>query len=181
MSAASEEIRENIRVSVENGILTVKYTAPEKFWNFTGPRKLKVYISFKELDELVVSGACDVFLKGTLQAKDLLVKLSGSSDLKGVINADKLNFQLSGASDVNLTGGQADDLIVNGSGASEFNAYDLKVNTCSVDVSGACDVKVTVNKELNVKASGASSVQFKGEGRINQVKTTGASKVNRKQ
>jgi hypothetical protein len=48
-------------------------------------------------------------------------------------------------------------------------------------VSGASTVHVTVNKEMNVKASGASSVQFKGEGRINQLKTTGASKVNRLQ
>ncbi|MFM2146480.1 MAG: hypothetical protein RL732_1316 [Bacteroidota bacterium] len=179
VSAASDDIREYIRTTVENGILTVKFLEPEKFWKYTGAKKLKVYISFKQLDELVVSGACDVFFKETLRAKELLIKLSGSSDLRAAIEAEKLNFQLSGASDVAITSGSADDLIIDANGASDFNAFALKVNTCTAEVSGASTVHVTVNKELNVKASGASSVQFKGEGRINQLKTTGASKVNR--
>jgi hypothetical protein len=45
---------------------------------------------------------------------------------------------------------------------------------------GASSVNITVNKELNANASGASSVRFKGEGLIRDIKTSGSSNVTRK-
>src|SRR5687768_12381507 len=52
VSAASQKDREKIKVEVKNGILHIRMEK-DRNMNFTGrDRKLKAYISFKNIDEL---------------------------------------------------------------------------------------------------------------------------------
>ena len=182
VSASKAEYKEKIITKVENGVLIIRFDDEDKkFWrNLGGDRtKLKAYISIKKLDRLDVSGACDVSLEGSISAEDLRIDLSGASDLKGRIDAKKLTVGISGASDATISGNAA-EVNVDASGASDFKGFDLVTNYCTAEASGASSVNITVNKELNAKASGASSVRFKGEGLIRDIKTSGASNVTRK-
>jgi len=181
ISASKAEYREKIITKVENGVLIIRFDDDKKFWKgWNGDKtKLKAYISVKKIDRLDVSGACDVFFEEGISSEDLTVRLSGASDLKGKIDAKKLSFDISGASDATISGNAA-ELSVEASGASDFKGFDMTTNYCTAEASGASSVNITVNKELNAKASGASSVRFKGEGLIRDIKTSGASNVTRK-
>ena len=181
ISASKAEYREKIITKVENGVLIIRFDDDKKFWKgWNGDKtKLKAYISVKKIDRLDVSGACDVFFEEGISSEDLTVRLSGASDLKGKIDAKKLSFDISGASDATISGNAA-ELSIEASGASDFKGFDMTTNYCTAEASGASSVNITVNKELNAKASGASSVRFKGEGLIRDVKTSGASNVTRK-
>jgi hypothetical protein len=46
-----------------------------------------------------------------------------------------------------------------------------------VEASGASDVNIHVSEMLKVQASGASSVDYKGNARVTEKKTSGASDV----
>jgi hypothetical protein len=181
ISASKQEYREKIITKVENGVLIIRFDDDKKFWKGwnSDRQKLKAYISIKKIDKLDVGGACDVFFEDGISAEDLVVNLSGASDLKGKIEAKKLLFDISGASDATISGNAA-DLKVEASGASDFKGFDLVSNYCDAKASGASSVNITVNKELSAHASGASSVRFKGEGLIRDIKTSGASNVTRK-
>jgi len=181
ISASKAEYREKIITKVENGVLIIRFDDDKKFWKgWNGDKtKLKAYISVKKIDRLDVSGACDVFFEEGISSEDLTVRLSGASDLKGKIDAKKLSFDISGASDATISGNAA-ELSVEASGASDFKGFDMTTNYCTAEASGASSVNITVKKELNAKASGASSVRFKGEGLIRDIKTSGASNVTRK-
>ena len=181
ISASKAEYREKIITKVENGVLIIRFDDDKKFWKgWNGDKtKLKAYISVKKLDKLDVSAACDVYFEGGISAEELQVNLSGASDLKGKIEAKKLRFVISGASDATISGNAA-ELSVDASGASDFKGFDMVTNYCTAEASGASSVNITVNKELNAKASGASSVRFKGEGLIRDIKTSGSSDVTRK-
>ena len=181
ISASKAEYREKIITKVENGVLIIRFDDDKKFWKgWNGDKtKLKAYISVKKLDKLDVSGACDVYFEDGISAEELYVNLSGASDLKGKIDAKKLRFVISGASDATISGNAA-ELSVDASGASDFKGFDMVTNYCTAEASGASSVNITVNKELNAKASGASSVRFKGEGLIRDIKTSGSSDVTRK-
>ncbi len=177
VSAADTKYRDNIRTEVVDGILRITYNSSGGWGG--GNKKLRAYISVKQLDKLTISGACDVFIKGTLKADDLQISQSGASDLKGSsFDVQRLTISLSGASDMTI-GGKAARLKVDASGASDFKGYDLTTEYCDADASGASDIHITVNKELNVKASGASDVKYKGEALIRDLKTSGASGVSR--
>ncbi|HEU5166745.1 MAG TPA: head GIN domain-containing protein [Chitinophagaceae bacterium] len=181
ISASKAEYREKIITKVENGVLIIRFDDDKKFWKgWNGDKtKLKAYISVKKLDKLDVSGACDVYFEDGISAEELYVNLSGASDLKGKIDAKKLRFDISGASDATISGNAA-ELSIDASGASDFKGFDMVTNYCTTEASGASSVSITVNKELNAKASGASSVRFKGEGLIRDIKTSGSSNVTRK-
>lgn len=181
ISASDEETRKKIETKVENGILIVRLDADKNFWKGwnNSRKKLKAYISVKKLDYLNISGACDVFMEEGISADVLKMVVSGASDVKGKINAKTFDLDINGASDITLTG-VVENFSVNASGASDFKGYDLVTNMCEAKASGASSVSITVNKELNATASGASSVRFKGEGLIRDLKTSGASSVSRK-
>ena len=176
VSAASKSDRDMIKVEVKEGILHIGLDKGWK-WN-SGNKKLKAYISFKQIDKLTVSGACDVFIAGILKADELTINQSGASDLKGKLDVKKLTVDISGASDI-LVSGVATQLNVEASGASDFKGFDLVTDYCDVRASGASGIRITVNKELSAHASGASDIKYKGEGLIRDLKTGGASSVSR--
>ncbi len=178
VSASETKYRERIKVEVKDGILYVGYDRDGKMGWGNSNKKLKVYISFKQIDKLTVSGACDVYISGTLKADNLSINQSGASDLKGKLDVNKLTVDLSGASDITVTG-TATQLSIEASGASDFKGYDLNTDICNARASGASDIKITVNKELSAHASGASDVRYKGNGVIRDIKSSGASSVSK--
>jgi len=181
ISASKAEYKAKIITKVENGVLIIRFDDDKKFWKgWNGDKqRLTAYISIKKIDRLDVGGACDVYFEEGLAAEGLSVDLSGASDMKGKIDAKTLKVDISGASSATISGNAA-TLDVEASGASDFKGYELVTNYCDAKASGASSVNITVNKELNANASGASNVRFKGEGLIRDIKTSGASNVTRK-
>jgi hypothetical protein len=176
VSAASIKDRAMIKVEVRDGIL---YIGLEKGYKWSGGnKKLKAYISFNQIDKLTVSGACDVFVSGTLKADVLTINHSGASDFNGNIDVKKLTVDLSGASDMKVSG-KSSQLSVEASGASSFKGYELSVEICDLKASGASDLKITVNKEISAHASGASDIRYRGSAEIKELKSSGASSVTK--
>jgi hypothetical protein len=177
VSATDTKDLSKIKVVVKNGILHIGMENNANL-NFGKKKDFKAYISFKQIDQLEISGACNVFINGVLKANELSIDQSGASDLKGKIEVDKLAVDLSGASDVTLSG-TARQLHVEASGASDFRGFDLVTEICNVDASGASDIKITVNKELSAEASGASDVRYKGNGVIKELRNSGSSSISK--
>src|SRR5579885_2225216 len=60
VSASEERFRDKIKTEVKDGILYISYENGLRL--NSGKMKLKAYVSFKDLDEIKASGACDLFL-----------------------------------------------------------------------------------------------------------------------
>ena len=177
VSASEDQYRDKIKTVIENGTLRIYYDG-DKIWS-TGSKKLKAYVSFKNLENLMASGASDVVVTGAIAVPVLRIDCSGASDFKGAVKVDKLTIELSGASDAKISG-SASEVSIKSSGASDVKGYDLITESCTAKASGASDINITVNKELNVHASGASDVFYKGTGVIRDIHSSGASTVARK-
>lgn len=177
VSATGPEYRDNIKTEIENGTLKIYYDS-KKGWT-KGNKKLKAYIAFKNLERLEAGGASDIHVAGTITVPSLSIDISGASDFKGAVSVNTLMMELSGASDAKITGSAA-NVTIESSGASDFKGYDLVTENCTAKASGASDINITVNKELNVHASGASDVFYKGTCVIRDLHSSGASTVARK-
>lgn len=180
VSASEDKYRDRIKTEVENGVLKIWFDNDGnwKLWN-NGNKKLKAYVSVRDLDRLTASGACDVFIDGVIRSNSLTINLSGASDLKGNFEVSSLTMDQSGASDATISG-RAGDLKIGVSGASAFRGFDLQTENCQARASGASDIRITVNKEMTARASGASSIQYRGNGVIREMHSSGASSVNKK-
>lgn len=176
VSASEEKYIANIKTIVEGNTLHIYYNG-DKWWGKN--KKMTVYVSFMNLEKLHASGASDINVAGTIKTASLKIVLSGASDFKGEVSVTSLDMDLSGASDVTISG-TATNLNIESSGASDVKGYDLKTDICTAKASGASDISVTVNKELNAHASGASSISYQGTGIIKDVHSNGASSVGKK-
>jgi hypothetical protein len=67
---------------------------------------------------------------------------------------------------------------VEASGASDVDLVDFAVQSADVQASGASKVTVHVTGRLNVEASGASHVRYRGNPNLGRVDTSGASSVS---
>jgi hypothetical protein len=180
VSAVDEKYRNRIKTEIQDGILRIWFDNDGWKWNWnTGDKKLRAYISVRNLDQLDISGACDVKIDGTLKSNQLNVKMSGASSLKGEVIVSKMNFEQSGASSSNLTG-RVNEIKINSSGASDFKGFDLTTEYCVAEASGASDIKITVNKDLKVEATGASDVDYRGTATVSSLKSSGASSIRKR-
>ena len=176
VSANDLKWREFIRTEVDNGIL--KIWLDTRKWS-RGNVKIKAYISFTTLDRLTASGASDVFVDGVITGENLFIDLNGASDFKGAINVKNLRLDQSGASDAHVTGVVSSLAEIHSSGASDVKGYDLTIQNCNVHASGASDIRVTIRNELTADLSGASTIFYKGEATVRDVRTSGASAVKK--
>lgn len=179
VSSNDTKTKEAIKTVVENGTLRIYYDGDNKGWGNWKNRKMRVYVSFKNLEKLNASGACDVQVSGAITGNSFEMDMSGASDFKGSVKLSSLKIELSGASDIKIAG-SATTVTINSSGASDVKGYDLVTEICTAKASGASDINITVNKELNAHASGASDIYYKGEGVIKESHTGGASTIAKK-
>jgi hypothetical protein len=197
VSASSNEIRDRIITEVEEGVLVIRFeNSGWRSWSW-GDHKMKAYVSIKNIESLQASGASNVKVIGSINSDKLKIKISGASDLKNAsikaehlvidasgasdfkaeVNANTISVDASGASTVSLNG-NVDDAVINSNGASDVKAYDLSVKAASLIASGASDIHCTVTKIINVDASGASTINYKGEASMRKYHSSGASNVH---
>jgi hypothetical protein len=177
VSAKDEESRNRIMTKVVGNRLEIYFDS--KTWIRMPDLRLKAYVSFKKLTEITGSGSSSVIITGLLKASDLDIQMSGASNLTGKIDvANSLTLAVKGSSRVTLNG-KTSIAHIEASGASAIKAFDVAIDKCDAKASGASDINITVNKELNVEASGASSVKYKGDGVIKDIKSNGASSVKK--
>jgi hypothetical protein len=179
VSAKETKVRDRIKTEVKDGILYISVEGKGwKDWG-TGDQKMKAYVTVKDINKLEASGASDIKVSGSLKTDNLKLTLSGASDFEGTVNVKSIQINGSGASDVKISG-SADQANIDMSGASDFKGYDFKVEYCKAEVSGAGENQVTVNKELDAEATGASSIRYKGDAVVKRSDTSGASSVKKK-
>jgi hypothetical protein len=179
VSANKLEDRDRIKTEVVDGVLKIYYDAPMGFtFSFTS-RKLKAYVSVKNIDELRASGGSDVDVNGTLAVSTLKMGISGGSDFKGKVDVTELDIHQSGGSDVDISG-RAVNVKIGASGGSDFNGYELTTDKCFAHCSGGSDITVTVNKELSADASGGSDIHYRGTGTVTKAGSSGGGSIKKR-
>ena len=75
VSASELEYRDRIKTEVEDGVLKIYFDNKGFHLNW-GNKKLKAYVSVKNIDALEASGGSDAYLQGTIKSEKLHVELS---------------------------------------------------------------------------------------------------------
>jgi len=134
-------------------------------------------VTMPELTGLELSGASDVSVTDFTSSEALYAEVSGASSLRGDIEAGGVRFDVSGASDIKLRG-SGEDLVMDVSGASSADLADFPVADADIQVSGASSAAVNVSGRLDVEASGASRVRYRGSPTLGNVDSSGGSSID---
>jgi len=135
---AQENLFEYIIVKVDQGIL--KIYSDE---NMMATQPLKARITFKNIDNLRVSGGGDVFGETTIDVNALGIQISGGGDLSSNINTGELDCRISGGGNAKING---------------------RIGTYKLDLTGGGDVQSEVAAtSLNCTISGGGNFTFRGK------------------
>ncbi|MEO6683624.1 MAG: head GIN domain-containing protein, partial [Ginsengibacter sp.] len=146
VSASTTETKANIEAEVINGILVISYK--EKLLGKNENRHLRVYISFKTLQSIEASGACDISIQDSFKVNTLRLNFSGACEMKGNMEVENMEANLSGASTLKISG-KVKNLKLDARGASDLKNYNLRVENLIANLSGASDVKISITNALS--------------------------------
>ncbi len=171
---ADNNLHSYIQIRKSNNKLIVKLD--EDLNIKRGEATLILHINVNELKYISGAGVTEFYLMNGINTNNLEINLSGDSFLNGTINSDNLRAKLTGASDIEIAG-SASELNIDVIGASNMKGYDFTTNYLNAKLEGASEVNLTVNENMDVVATGASSVYYKGNAIIGNQNLTGASQI----
>lgn len=178
VSASEQKHLERLKTEVEGGVLKIYYDSKSMIWNSNEKRKLKAYVSFKNLESLKASSGADVQAKSVLAVDNLKMHFSSGAQFNGELDVKSLDVSQNSGSEINTTG-KADNLKTDLSSGAIFKGYDLSVNYCDAKASSGADVRITVNKELAAKANSGGSIRYKGEGVVKDINVNSGGSVKK--
>jgi hypothetical protein len=146
---------------VRNGTLYIEVAEGKRLtwsWSGNGPRITRIKVTVRDLRKLTISGAARV--KAT------------------TLDTDSLSITISGAASGSFAG-RSDDLSITLSGSGSLDAADLRAKRATIVVSGAGDVTVNANEELDARVSGVGTIWYVGSPKLRS-KVSGVGSVKQK-
>lgn len=178
VSASDQKYMERFKTEVVDGTLKIYYDNKTMIWNSNEKRKLRAYVSFKNLEMLKASSGSNVTTKSILTLDNLNMNFTSGAQFNGEINITNLEVSQNSGSEINTTG-KAENLKTDLSSGAMFKGYDLSVNFCEAKASSGAEVRITVNKELAAKANSGGSIKYKGEGVVKDINVNSGGSVKK--
>jgi hypothetical protein len=126
--------------------------------------RTKVIIGMPELSKLELNGATKAWVRGFDEDR-ISFELNGASEADVDIDSYEVNIDLSGASKLTIAG-TGHELEADLSAASSLDAYDYRVDDARIEASVASSAKVYVRETLEINASMASDIKYRGGAKV---------------
>jgi len=165
-----------IITEVHNNTLNI-YNEKNYMWGIN--KAPKVYLTFRNIDEINCGGGADVYGQNTINVERLKVTTSGGADAYIEVIAKDVILSTSGGSDIKIKG-TTTNLDASASGGSDIHAAELKAQNVTVKTSGGADAKVWAEKLLTAKASGGSDIDYFGNPERKDINESGGGDISQR-
>ena len=171
VSVSDSKYEERFKTEVVNGVLKIYYDNKGLTWANDKNRKLKAWLSFKELQKLTGSAGARVITTNDLSAGDFEMYFSSGSAFKGKLQVKSLLADVDSGAEVDAAG-TAVKLTVSASSGAIFKAFDLVSEFCTASANSGGAIRIQVQKEITGSANSGGDIKYKGnatliKGKIN--------------
>jgi len=146
-------------IDVQSDTQTLSLKIVKKHFDFD---ELVLYVTFKDLEELVIEGGIRLETKGYVDLKDFYLHVEGGASVEMNIKASKIKVIGEGGVKFEFDG-IADKLDASISGAGYLDAIDLKTKSCDISIQGVGAGSVYATESLNATISGVGKIRYKGD------------------
>lgn len=174
-------------IKVENGILMINVERKPDDPNKSILAKiddiklnptLKIWVSMKNINELMVNGGGKIISENSLASDNLALGVSGKGTLDLDIKGKTIKTELSGSGTIILKGyASFNDILMSGSG--NMNAFNLELESAKLKMSGSGLAEVNVSTNLDAAVLGSGTVKHKGNTKTVSKKAFGSGAVER--
>ncbi|MEQ8714265.1 MAG: head GIN domain-containing protein [Cyclobacteriaceae bacterium] len=145
---------------------------------FKSAPKVDLWITYKSLEEISVSGAGKISTENTIKANRFVLDCEGAESAHLELDVNELIATMSGAGSFNLSG-RADQQELEVSGAGSINAEDLVGQTVIAEVSGVGSLYVHGTERLKGTVSGVGKIRYKGDPKVQDLNNDGIGSIKR--
>ena len=141
--------------------------------------RLTVYVTCRQLDAIKSSGSGNLTCRAPLTGTRVEVANSGSGNLTlAALEAETVTVSNAGSGNMTLAGRVGrQELRVSGSG--NVGAFGLVCTDAEVVISGSSNVDLNVTGALSARISGSGNVRYRGNPRLEELRTSGSGEVKR--
>jgi Putative auto-transporter adhesin, head GIN domain len=151
-----DNLQEIVKTEVSNGRL--KISMPDRI-NVKNKVKLIAFVTVKTLDELKITGVCDVTCGSPLIL-------------------DKFKFQFTGVGNAELKG-SANEARFENTGVGDLNALEFICQKLITQNTGVGDLKCRAEVELSLENTGVGDIEYTGNASIKAISSTGVGKIRK--
>lgn len=155
-----DNLLELIDMDVEDGRLTVG--SNYEFRTKTSP---VIEVRSPLLRRIQIEGAASFEKGDPLTASDLQAIFSGAVEGELQFDTDRATVDVSGAATIRITG-RADDFNIGISGVGSLDGKGLTTQTAKLRISGAGEVSIRCEQELDLDISGTGQVEYWGNPKV---------------
>ena len=170
-----DEVLEKIITEVEDGRLTIRF---EKWYNYRGSSSLRVFVTVKQLEALLITGSGQITAQSSINADKIRLMVSGSGDIESSdLIAKKVDVMVTGSGDININGdNNAHYLKAVVTGSGDFDAGELTFENGDLTITGSGTINAGIEEELNAVITGSGKIYYKGNPLIDAT-ITGSGKI----
>ncbi len=165
VSASDPKYMERYITEVDNGVLKIYYDNKGINWTGGDKRKLKAYVSFKNIEKIHASAGSLVTMKTVLKENEMELIFTSGSSFRGEVDINELTAAVTSGAEIEITG-KAEKATLEASSGAIFKGYELITDYCEAKASSGGGIRINVNKELSVKANSGGGIRYKGNGVI---------------
>ena len=172
---ADEDVLEKIETEVNGGTLSIEF---ERWYNYRGTKNIKIYVTVKSINKLVLAGSGDIISKSPIKTEKLGLVITGS----GTILIDDLNTKrvyavISGSGDIRLGGKiKANKLDATVTGSGDIITTDMEFKEADLTITGSGVIKAFVTERLDADITGSGKIYYKGKPLID-ANVTGSGRI----
>lgn len=171
---ADENLQEHIYTEVRNGILHI-YTKV----SIRDAERKRAYVTMDEIRSVETTSAGDITGESTIKTGNLRLSASSAGNIDLEVEADDIEVDISSSGDITLSG-DAGSLEADLSSAGNLKAFDLNVREADISVSSAGDADVNVSEKLVASASSAGDINYMGNPKYIDSRTSSAGGIHRR-
>lgn len=136
---------------------------------------VKVYVTYVELDKLMVNSAANIFCETVIKSNSLSLTATSSGTIEIQVDVVDLEANAGSAGEIELKG-KAETASIEAGSAGEVDAYELVANVVKVRAATGASAKVNVVKEIEARAATGADIRYRGNPeRSNTSSSTGGS------
>ncbi len=145
---------------------------------YKGISTLKVYITVKQIEKLVLAGSGKIISQSPINADKIGLLISGSGDIRiDELTANRVGVMISGSGDIKIKGNStAEFLEATVTGSGDFVSDELKFNNGNLTITGSGTINAYIQDELDAVITGSGRIYYKGNPVIDAT-ITGSGKI----
>ena len=165
-----------IETNVEGNTLKIE---TKKDYSLKNYKKLNVYISIKDINDLVNNSVGNVKSENQLNFSSLNIENNSVGNLDLDLSGKNLNVEINSVGNVTFSG-KADNVSIENNSVGNLEAFDFAVVNLNIENNSVGNSEVYATGEITIESNGVGNVIYKGDPVVKSMKKSGVGSVKKK-